>query len=126
MKESAKSGKLSKVGNAYAKAKEKADSFIDDLVKGKIFISKANPYDLLATYSQTLSNRQLNKLIEDIKNNGIQETIKYVEYNGEKYVVYGHHRLLAAKRIGLTEVPIEMVQLPYGGYKTINDLLWYE
>lgn len=46
-------------------------------------------------------------LMDDIKVNGIQEPIKYVEYNGQKYVVDGHHRLLAAKRLGLTEVPIE-------------------
>ena len=64
--------------------------------------------------------------MDDIKVNGIQEPIKYVEYNGLKYVVDGHHRLLAAKRLGLTEVPIERVELPYEGYSTIEDLLWFE
>lgn len=78
------------------------------------------------THSQTLSNNQLNKLVNDIKTNGMQETIKYVEYNGKKYVVDGHHRLLAAKKLGLTEVPIEKVELPYAGYKTITDLLWVD
>ena len=85
-----------------------------------------NPYDLQATHSKTMSNKGLNKLIDDIKCNGINETIKYVEYNGRKYVVDGHHRLIAAKRLGLKEVPIEKVELPYAGYKTIEDLLWFD
>ena len=65
----------------------------------------------------------MNALMDDIKMNGIQEPIKYVEYNGQMYVVDGHHRLLA---VGLTEVPIEKVDLPYAGYNTIDDLLWFE
>ena len=89
-------------------------------------VSKASPFDLQATHSQTLSKKNMNKLIDDIKNNGISETIKYVEYNGQKYVVDGHHRLIAAKRLGLGEVPIEQVELPYTGYKTIEDLLWFD
>ncbi len=40
--------------------------------------------------------------------------------------VNGHHRLLAAKRSGLTEMPIEKVELPYVGYRTIDDLLWFD
>lgn len=61
-----------------------------------------------------------------IKVNGIQEPIKHVEYNGQMYVVDGHHRLLATKRLGLTEVPMEKVDLPYAGYNTIDDLLWFK
>ena len=68
----------------------------------------------------------MNALVDDIKVNGIQEPIKYVEHNGQMYVVDGHHRLLAAKRLGITEVPIERVDLPYAGYKTIDDLLWFD
>lgn len=68
----------------------------------------------------------MNALMDDIKTNGIQESIKYVEYNGQTYVVDGHHRLSAAKRLGSTEVLIEKVDLPYAGYNTIGDLLWFE
>ena len=89
-------------------------------------VSKASPFDLQATHSQTHSKKNMNKLIEDIKNNGINEPIKYVEYNGQKYVVDGHHRLIAAKRLGLEQVPIEQVELPYAGYETIEDLLWFD
>ncbi len=86
----------------------------------------ANPYDLRPTHSQTLSNKNFNQLMNDIKVNGIKEPIKYVEYEGEMYVVDGHHRLLAAKKLGLTEVPVERVELPYSGYSTVDDLLWMD
>lgn len=68
----------------------------------------------------------MNTLVEDIKANGIQNPIKYVDYNDQMYAVDGHHRLLAAKRLKLLEVPIEEVELPYAGYKTIDDLLWFD
>lgn len=84
----------------------------------------ASPYDLEPTHPQTKSNRQMNKLTEQINADcEIKETIKYVEYNGKKYVVDGHHRLIVAKRLRFQEVPIEEVQLPYKGYNTIDDLL---
>ena len=88
--------------------------------------SASSPYDLQPTHSQTLSKKEMNKLVADVSNNGIIETIKYVEHNGTKYVVDGHHRLIAAKRLGLTEMPTEKVELPYAGYKTIEDLLWFD
>lgn len=84
-----------------------------------------SPYDLRPTHSQTLSNNKMNTLINDIRMNGIQEPISYIEYNGHMYVVDGHHCLLAAKRLGLTEVPIREVELPYAGYNKIDDLLWF-
>jgi len=86
----------------------------------------ASPHDLEITHRQTLSNRQMAKLTDDIKVNGIQETVKYVESNGTKYIVDGHHRVIAAKRLGITEIPIEEVSLPYKGYNTINDLYWVD
>ncbi len=82
-----------------------------------------SPNALNPTHNQTKSNRQMQKLTEQIKNDGgIKESIKYVEYNGNKYVVDGHHRLIAAKRLGFDSVPVEKVELPYGGYRTISDL----
>lgn len=33
--------------------------------------------------------------------NGINESIKYVKYNNQKYIVDGHHRVIAAKRLGI-------------------------
>ncbi len=53
-------------------------------------------------------------------------SIKNVEYNGQIYVVDGHHRLIAALKLGLTEVPVKRVELPYLGYFTIEDLLRFD
>ena len=79
--------------------------------------------DLEPTHNQTKSNRQMNKLIEQIKKDGgIKEPIKYVEYNGKMYVVDGHHRLIAAKKLGLENVPAQQVELPFAGYRTVDDL----
>ena len=52
-----------------------------------------NPYNLKPTHSQTLSNKQMNALVEDIEKNGIQNPIKYVDYNGQMYVVDGHQTI---------------------------------
>jgi ParB-like chromosome segregation protein Spo0J len=41
------------------------------------------------------------RLVDDIAENGIQESIKVVEHNGSKYVVDGHHRLAAARQLGI-------------------------
>ncbi|MBQ4522154.1 MAG: ParB N-terminal domain-containing protein, partial [Lachnospiraceae bacterium] len=114
------------VHNDYAKGNDSNGNSNESGSKAVNNVSQASPFDLQATHSQTLSKKNMNKLIDDIKNNGINETIKYVEYNGQKYVVDGHHRLIASKRLGLEQVPIEQVELPYAGYKTVEDLLWFD
>ena len=67
-------------------------------------------------------NTFVDRLKKDIVKNGIQEPIKYVVYNGEKYIVDGHHRFIAAKRLRIEEIPSVKVELPYGNYKTSEDL----
>jgi len=86
----------------------------------------ANLYDLEITQKQTLSKKEMTDLIEDIKANGIQESVKYVEHNGTKYIVDGHHRVIVAKKLGIKGIPVEKVRLPYKGYKTIEDLMWID
>ena len=85
---------------------------------------RVNPYTLIPTHEKTLSNSEFKRLIDDIKKNGIQQPVKYIEYNGKKYIVDGHHRILAAKKLGLNEVPVEKVEFPYLGYHSIEDLYW--
>ena len=65
---------------------------------------------------------EMQALINDLKANGIKDAIKYVEYKGAKYIVDGHHRYFAAQKLGITEVPIEKVTLPFRGYKNTGDL----
>ena len=102
-------GDVSAINNEYYKNKAKQEII--------------SPYDLEPTHNQTKSRRQMDKFLKDVQKDGtIREPIKYVEYNGKKYVVDGHHRLIAAKKLGMKNIPAEKVNLPYGGYKTIDDL----
>jgi hypothetical protein len=80
--------------------------------------------NLNATHKITMGKNKFNKFVDVIKKEGIHDPIKYVEYNGKKYIVDGHHRLQAAKILGIEDVPVEKVELPYAGYKNIEDLLW--
>ncbi|MBE6912835.1 MAG: hypothetical protein E7473_09955, partial [Ruminococcaceae bacterium] len=101
----------------------KIASRIDDTYDG---VNKISPSDLIATHKPTLSKREYSLLLDDIQRNGITEPIKYIEHNGARYVVDGHHRLRIAKELKLDSVPIQKVELPYKGYKSVSDLLWFE
>jgi hypothetical protein len=83
----------------------------------------AKIFELTPTHWITKSESVMKKFVKSIKEEGgIKETIKYVMHNGNKYIVDGHHRFFAAQKLGLKQVPIEQVKLPYKGYKTIDDL----
>ena len=101
----------------------KTTNKLSDAAKG---IKRISPTKLTQTHKLTVSKKQYENLVESIRKNGITEPIKYVEYKGTKYVVDGHHRLRAAKQLGLDKIPTQRVSLPYKGYKTINDLLWFD
>lgn len=79
--------------------------------------------ELTPTHYIPKSKSKMSVMFLDIKNNGISEPIKYVEYNGTKYIVDGHHRYYSALRLGLKNVPVEQVNLPYLGYRTAFDLM---
>ena len=85
-------------------------------------VGVANPRVLERTQPLTMGRKAFSKLVADIKADGVKETIKYVVYAGKKYIVDGHHRVEAAKLLGLKEVPVERVELPYAGFKTVDDL----
>ena len=80
--------------------------------------------ELTPTHGLTRNRRQMRGFINDIKTNGIQDSIKYVNYQDTKYVVDGHHRLAAARALKISNVPAKEVSLPYAGYKTVADLFW--
>jgi len=79
---------------------------------------------LIPTHEITMSKRQFRALKTDISENGIQESISYVKYNGKNYIVDGHHRFKAARQLGIENIPAKEVSLPFRGYKTFNDLLY--
>ncbi|MBK8624878.1 MAG: ParB-like nuclease domain-containing protein [Saprospiraceae bacterium] len=86
-------------------------------------VSNLSTSSLNPTHYITKSKTTMQTLLNDIRANGIQESIKYVENNGVKYIVDGHHRFYAAQRLRIQNVPVQQVQLPYGGYKNIMDLM---
>ena len=126
--EFADAAKLALLSSSIKGADDVADAakLVNKTIDVKKTIKTISPSKLIPTHKPILSNNEYTKLVDSIKQNGITETIKYVEHNGKMYVVDGHHRLRAAKQLNLDNVPIEKVTLPYKGYKTVNDLLWFD
>ncbi|EDP46957.1 ParB/RepB/Spo0J family partition protein [Rickettsiella grylli] len=81
--------------------------------------------ELEVTHPRTMGRKAFARLVKNIKENGISEAVKYIEYNGKNYVVDGNHRLVAARTLDLNEIPVEKVELPYLGYKSIDDFDFY-
>jgi ParB-like chromosome segregation protein Spo0J len=73
------------------------------------------------------SARNIEQIAESMRAGGWNgPPIKVFEHNGVKYVLDGHHRLAAARQVGLAEVPYESVpasQLGQYGYQSVDDLL---
>ena len=98
------------------------DSFRDVVARSKVPTAELNPtHRIKVRYGS--AKTEYEALKADIRANGIKEPIKYIEHGGKKYIVDGHHRLRAAEELGIKDVPAQRVELPYGGYKTPDDLL---
>jgi len=72
-----------------------------------------------------MSGNQFRKLVESIKQNGLQDkVINFVKVGYENYVVLGNNRLQAARQLGITDQLIfKEAQLPFRGFKTENDVI---
>ena len=72
------------------------------------------------------SSRKVDDLIEKMRRDGWKgDPIKIVEHNGQKYIIDGHHRVEAARRVGI-EVQYEIASpsdLARSGYQTLDDVL---
>ncbi|TAM93656.1 MAG: hypothetical protein EPN39_19540 [Chitinophagaceae bacterium] len=86
-------------------------------------VEMTNVSTLNPTYYLTRSRTQMQALLNDIRTNGIRNPIEYVEFNGRKYIVGGNHRYFIAQKLGIQNVPVKQVQLPFAGYKTPADLM---
>ncbi|MBT2655352.1 hypothetical protein J7E81_08890 [Bacillus sp. ISL-18] len=72
------------------------------LIKRSSKFVKINPYHLHPTHGLTMSKGRFKQFVKQVQTDGkIKKSIKYVKYNGKKYVVDGHHRLAAAKHLKL-------------------------
>ncbi|MBC8756059.1 ParB N-terminal domain-containing protein [Kordia sp. YSTF-M3] len=56
--------------------------------------------------SGDLSANKIANIMNEYKNTNIMKPIQIVEYKGVNYVVNGHHRLAAAKQLGLENIPV--------------------
>jgi RHS repeat-associated protein len=71
----------------------------------------ASPFALESTQPIMLSQRQFQKLVNDIKTNGVISPVEYTVKDGIKYIVNGHHRVYIAKRLGINTIPVQ--EVPY-------------
>lgn len=116
------------MAGSVAKTAEKAA--VSQAVKTAQSVSKGATQDtakvgaLIATHGKTMSNKQLDKLTKNIRAEGVKQPLTVTEQQGKLYILDGHHRALAASRAGVSEVPINRVELPYGAYKTPTDLIF--
>ncbi len=92
--------------------------------------SQVNPAELVLSHKVNQSPREMAALKESIQNKGFlhntDQPVAYVTVNGQKHLVDGHHRVRAARELGLGEIPAQEVQLPYEGYRTEADLFDWE
>lgn len=64
---------------------------------------------------EVVKKNDLDKLTEDIRKNGIKEPIQLkVDRNGNALIVEGNTRLAAAKRAGIKNIPVEVVEGEFG------------
>ena len=71
--------------------------------------SKVNPYSLTPTQPITLSRREFQDLVNQIKSEGIKTPVEVSVKDGFKYIVNGHHRVYIAKRLGIEDIPVKFV-----------------
>lgn len=86
----------------------------------------ASPYDLEPTDppgAGMIGLRRIAEIRRSMRRNGYDgPPVAVVTHEGRKYVVNGNHRLRASEGI-LDEIPYREVELPFLGYRTIDDVL---
>jgi RHS repeat-associated protein len=102
-----------KVASVVAKEAGDAGAFVQKMAKTA---------DLIPTHGRTMSNKEFDRLSKNIVQEGIKEAVTITEHNGKSYILNGHHRVEAATKRGISEVPVDKVELPFGPYKTPSDL----
>jgi hypothetical protein len=91
-------------------------------------VSQLSPYALNRSHNicGRASSRNVAGIAESMRANGWQGgAIQAVEHNGRLYVIDGHHRLYAAKLVGLQVVPVEVTPFRprIGSWQSLDELL---
>lgn len=84
-----------------------------------------SPYDFVPIHGRTYGKNKFRKWVEQVLNIGVDnlDPIHYVEYQGGRYIVDGHHRLLAAKELHWPQIRAQRFCLPYNAsIQTPKDL----
>lgn len=86
----------------------------------------ASAFERTHGLSGNASTRNVQGLMDDMRVNGWQgKPIDVFEHNGSKYILDGHHRVEAARRVGI-DVPYNSVpasNLGAHGYNTADDVI---
>ena len=86
-------------------------------------VHQVSPFDLIPTHGMTMSRRGFERLKAAIRGAGrVEVPVCYVVFRDGRYIVDGHHRVRAARQLGLPSVPAREVELPFRGYQDISDL----
>lgn len=82
-------------------------------IKDKTNVIMMDTDELLSSKKQNggfRTNEQFNNLIEDIKSKGIKTPIELIaNEDGSTEIYNGHHRLEAARQLGITQVPVKYI-----------------
>jgi hypothetical protein len=104
-------------------AKKAEQNAVEDAVRPDGF---ARPSELERTHEigGNASSRRVVEIRDSLAREGWKgNPVSIVEHDGWKYVVDGHHRLAAARRAGVEQIPYKVVELPFRGYRTLDDVL---
>jgi hypothetical protein len=89
-------------------------------------VGRASPYDLEPTDppgAGEIGQKKIAKIRQSMRENGYTgRPVFVVVHEGKKYVVDGNHRLRASEGI-LDEIPYQVIDLPFAGFNTIDDVL---
>ncbi|MFC3908164.1 ParB/Srx family N-terminal domain-containing protein [Legionella dresdenensis] len=94
--------------------------FKKQMLKPENVYADINSFEAASGTSASVSNYE--KLLSSVKTYGIKEPIKFVETAKGNFVVEGRLRFFAAKESGLEKIQATRTELPYGNYKTPEDL----
>jgi hypothetical protein len=89
-------------------------------------VGRASPYDLEPTDppgAGAIGQEKIAKIRQSMRENGYNgRPVFVVVHEGRRYVVDGNHRLRASEGI-LDEIPYRVIDLPFAGFNTIDDVL---